>query len=322
MEIVRVPAELGRSRPVMLAIGNFDGVHRGHQWLLGQLVAQAERAACESCVLVFRPHPRVLLQPRAPRQFLTTPQQQRDIFRRLGLDVLIEQPFDLAFASTEPHAFVAQLVSSLDLRQVWVGQDFQFGRNRAGNVDVLRELGRRFGFEVHAVERRVLEPTGEPISSSRIRGALTEGDVEEAGRLLGRPYELTGRVVRGDARGKTIGVPTANLQPDDDLLVPGSGVYYTEVPIAGILHAAATNVGVRPTVDGTRLSVETHVLDFDGDLYDQVLAVRFLARLRPEQKFGSLDELVAQIGRDLDEVRRRAREMERESWAVREPVAG
>lgn len=206
---------------------------------------------------------------------------------------------------------------------MWVGQDFQFGRNRAGNVDVLRELGGRFGFEVHAVERRVLESTGESISSSRIRGALSAGDVEEAGRLLGRPYELTGLVVHGDARGRTIGVPTANLQPDDDLLVPGRGVYYTEVPIAGSLRPAATNVGVRPTVGGTRVSVETHVLDFDGDLYDRGVAVRFLARLRPEQQFGGLEALVSQIGRDVDAVRRKAAEPKRESWAADwEPVRG
>lgn len=318
MKIVTEPGELGRGRPVMLAIGNFDGVHRGHQWLLGQLVEHAKRDGCDSCVLVFRPHPRAVLQPHAPRQFLTTPRQQREIFRRLGLDVLVEQPFDRAIASTEARDFVARLVSSLDLRQVWVGQDFQFGRNRAGDVDLLRELGPRFGFEVQAVERRVVETTGESISSSRIRGALAEGNVQEAGRLLGRPYELTGTVVHGDARGRAIGVPTANVQPDDDLVVPGRGVYYTQVSIAGSVHPAATNIGVRPTVGGTRVSVEAHVLDFDGDLYDRELAVRFMSRLRPEQHFGGIEALVAQIGRDVDEVRRSAREPDREPWAVRE----
>lgn len=303
MRIIKELGELREHGPISLAIGNFDGVHRGHQRLLLEMLAAARRAGQFAGVLTFRPHPRIVLQPDAPLQFLTTPPQQRALLADLGVDVLIEQPFTRALADTPAEEYIADVVRALDLRDIWVGDDFNFGKDRAGNVALLRDLGRQLGFAVHIVDRHADD--GPPASSTRIRAALRDGDVGEAARLLGRSYELFGTVIHGDQRGRQIGVPTANVQPEAHLAVPAHGVYACTADAGGVTWPAATNIGTRPTVDGSRVVVEAHLIGFDGDLYDQHIAIRFLSRIRDERRFERLDDLVTQIHADIDAVRKR-----------------
>jgi len=301
MRIVSQPTELGRDRPIVLAIGNFDGVHRGHQYVLSCLIDDARRHRAASGVLTFRPHPRVVLLPESPRSFITTANQQQRLLTECGIDVLIQQPFTKELAAMPAEGYVRSLVDSLCLRAVWVGDDFKFGHGRSGTVDVLRSLGDRLGFAVHALERQ--KYGAETMSSSRIRGAIEAGDVTMAEKLLGRLYELEGVVVAGDQRGRTIGVPTANLEPVADSCIPANGVYYCVAIVDGTAWPAATNVGVRPTVGGQRRTIEAHLLDFTGDLYGKRMALRFARRLRAEQTFDTLAGLVAQIHRDIAQTR-------------------
>jgi riboflavin kinase/FMN adenylyltransferase len=303
MQLVNGLRAVNLEKPLAMAIGNFDGVHRGHRVLLGRLIQGAKEVGCQSAVMTFRPHPRAVLTPDVPLVWLTNPDQQRELLADSGVDLLIEQPFNRELAQTSPEAFVHILVTGCRLLKVVVGDDFNFGKARAGNVALLRTLGTQFGFQVDVIDRR--QEGSSPISSSRIRRALEEGDVETAVELLGRPYELRGVVEPGDRRGRTIGFPTANVRSLDNLVTPGRGVYACSVALAGKPHPAATNIGLRPTIDGTRYTVEVFVLDFDGDLYGQTLHVQFLSRLREERKFDGLPALVAQIQRDVDAARDR-----------------
>ena len=287
--------------PCALVVGNFDGVHRGHQSVLNEAVATARARGLSPCVLTFDPHPAAIVGTGAP-PMLTTLERRAELMGELGVERLYVRPFDPAFASWEPDRFARDLVAgTLQARIVVVGQSFRFGARRAGDLALLQSLGSQLGFEV-SVHATASDARG-PFSSTRVREAIAAGDMAEAAEVLGRPHMLSGAVVHGDERGRTIGVPTANLDPVPEMLPP-DGVYAVRVDqveedgSVGPLAAGVTNIGLRPTVDGQRRTIETYVLGFAGDLYDTRLRLHVVARLREERKFPSLDELKLQIARD------------------------
>ncbi|MGH2535849.1 MAG: riboflavin biosynthesis protein RibF [Candidatus Promineifilaceae bacterium] len=288
-------------RPTYLAIGVFDGVHRGHQALLADMAAAARAAGARPAALTFFPHPSAVISGRSGRFYLCALEERIRLLGQTGVELVVNQPFDQALRQTSARDFVAQLRAALDLRQLW-GASFSLGYRREGDLAYLQALGPELGFEVRPYDRLV-EWAGRPVSSSRIRDALTAGELDEVAGCLGRPYHLRGRVVRGDGRGRTIGVPTANLKLWDELLLPANGVYATLAEVDGRRYPAATNIGHRPTVDGQSLSVEAHLLDFDADLYGRELELEFVRRLREERKFPGLDALVAQIRADIEATR-------------------
>ena len=290
-----------------LTIGAFDGVHLGHQGLIRPMVAEARQHGAPAVVLTFHPHPSVVLRGRPADFYLTLPEERAALFFELGVDVVITQTFDLKVANTSARDYVFQLHDKLELSQLWVGPDFALGHAREGTIPVLRRLGQEFGFSVHVIQP--LDKDGERISSSRIRQLISDGEVSQAHALLGRPYRLQGEVVRGDQRGRKIGIPTANLALEPGKLLPASGVYacraWTGSADSERPWAAAANIGVRPTFDGagTTQHVEAHLLDFEADLYGQVLRLDLLERLRGEQRFASIEALVTQIHADIDRTR-------------------
>ncbi len=301
MRLIHHFEEAQLSEDSVVTIGSFDGVHRGHQALIKRVRAAALNAQRASVVITFFPHPSVVLG-RAQPYYLTAPEEKLVQLNHTGVDLLIELPFTPETAQIRAADFVDQLLRHLHLRELWIGHDFALGHKREGNAEFLTKLGQARGFAVHAVDP--LTNDGEIISSSNIRTALREGDVAHAAKLLGRPFRLSGKVVPGDGRGKTIGIPTANLDVWQDHAIPANGVYACRAWVGHIPHRAAVNIGTRPTVtDETRRTVEAHLLDFDKDLYGLNLALDFFERLRGEQKFAGVPELVVQIRSDIETTR-------------------
>ncbi len=293
-----------RSAASAVAVGNFDGVHRGHQALVAAAVTRARAAGEAAVVLTFDPHPAAVLRPQAAPAALTTLAQKEELVAALDVDRLVVVPFDARLAALAPDAFATEVLQqAVGARHVVVGESFRFGRGRAGDPRTLEALGRTRGFGVEVVAP-VLE-AGRPISSSRVRDALAGGRVDEALRLLGRAYFVDGVVVRGDGRGRTLGIPTANLAPEPQIL-PARGVYAALCRLAeGSWRSAVVNVGERPTFGGGRVTLEAHLIGFDGELYNSRLRVAFHDRLRGEQRFASASALVAQIHADVEAARAR-----------------
>lgn len=298
--------------PTYLTLGNFDGMHRGHTALMDTLIQLAadQSPPAQTAMLTFDPHPLAVLRPQIEHKLLTSPAERLLPAAQQGIDFGIVQPFNREIAALSAQGFLALLQSHLGLTGLVVGPDFALGRNREGTLDRLRELGREMNYTVHVIEP--IDLHGRAVRSSVIREHLRQGEVDAAWELLGRPYHATGTVIEGDKRGRLLGTPTANLQLGDEKLWPVDGVYATRAWVLqqGRPHAywSVTNLGVRPTVDGTQRRFETHILDFpnanhDGDLYGQQLTVEFVARLRGEIRFSGLDELIAQIGRDIQSAR-------------------
>lgn len=285
------------STPTNLTIGNFDGVHLGHQALIRRLIADARAARRHAGLLTFHPHPAAVLRPEVNHQYLTTIDQRLAIFDGLGLDFAVVYPFTRATAATPARQFMAQLQAALNLVYLLVGPDFALGRNREGNVEALRAFGAVDGYTVQTIEPQILGE--DEVRSGRIRRDLAGGDVASAARQLGRPYQIEGQVVDGAHRGSTIGFPTANLDVPAERLLPANGVYATWSTVAGQRRASVTNIGVRPSFDNGLRTVEAHLLDFQGDLYGQLLTLEFVARLRSEMRFSGIDALRAQIARDV-----------------------
>jgi len=284
--------------PSVVTIGNFDGVHRGHQVLLRRTAALAQLHGVRAVAVTFDPHPAVLLRGDAAPPRLQTLEDRVDALVAAGLDAVLILPFTRELASSTPADFVAEvLAGSLAAVRVVVGTNFRFGAKAAGDIVSLVELGEEYGFAPEAVT--LLELHGRRISSSAIREHLQDGDLPWATAALGRPYALAGTVVAGDGRGRGIGFPTANLAIAPELMIPAAGVYAGHAWLDGAWVPAVTNVGLRPTFDGTTPTVEVHLLDVDEDLYGSTLRFRFLHRLRPEQRFDGVDALVAQIRSDV-----------------------
>ncbi len=285
------------ARGTVLTLGVFDGLHLGHQRIMETVVERARATDSVPTVITFDPHPRAVLHPENAPPLLQTLDQRLANFEVLGVEQAIVIRFDKEFASTDAESFLSNIVHErLQAREVYLGKGFAFGKNRGGNIELLREMSRRLGFYADEVEEVRLR--GQRISSSKIRQLLADGKVNLARRMLGRPYGVEGQIIHGFKRGRTIGFPTANLKPRNRV-VPKFGVYATATLIEGRWRRSITNVGVRPTFDGDPApSIESYIFDFDGDLYGDVLRVRFLHRIRDERKFGGIDELKAQIERD------------------------
>ncbi len=300
MQFASSLSELNLASPTVVTIGAFDGVHRGHQALIGGLVARAHATGRAAVVITFAPHPSVFLRGRRPSFYLTTPDEKAQMLAALGVDVLVTHRFDAAFAAITAAEYVEQLITHARLAELWCGADFALGHNREGHVAYLRAAGERLGFTVHV--QTPIQVDGEIISSTRIRQCLRDGAVEQAAKLLGRPFRLSGQVVKGAGRGHAIGIPTANLDVSEEHAIPAVGVYACRAATAQASHVpAVTNVGYRPTFNSTepKLTVETHLLDFAGDLYGSTVSLDFVARLRPEVKFSGVPALVAQIQNDI-----------------------
>lgn len=291
------------SKETLVVVGNFDGVHRGHQAVLAFAVSLAESSGLAPVLFTFEPHPRVVLTGAVP-EILTTLDEKIALIGRAFPEVVVRAiPFTRELSRLSPRAFAEQiLVQELSARGVLVGENFRFGAGRAGDFETLQALGAELGFQAQAVP--LFGDELGPYSSTRVREALRRADVAEANDLLGRPFAISGRVVRGDGRGAALGVRTANLAEIVHLL-PADGVYAVRVVLpSGERAQGVLNLGPRPTFERPR-SVEVHLLDFEGDLYDQMVQVEFVAHLRAQQKFSSKDELVAQIHQDIAVARAR-----------------
>ncbi len=290
-------------RGAWVTIGVFDGVHRGHQALLRDFVAEAHAHAAPAVVVTFYPHPAEVLSNRRAPFYLTSPEEKARLIAALGVDVLLTHPFDEEVARQPAQVFMQALKAHLGLRRLWVGYDFALGRGREGDIPTLRRLGETLGYTVHVVEAYRLD--GEVVSSTRVRQALAAGQVRQAARLLGRLYDLPGQVVPGEGRGRRLGFPTANLATWPKRMVPASGVYACYADLAEGTFPAVVNIGVRPTFEQGEAvpRIEAHLLDFSGDLYGRRLTLRFVARLRAERRFPSAEALAAQIARDVAQAR-------------------
>lgn len=284
-------------RGTVLTLGVFDGLHLGHQRIMQTVVERAKANELVPTAITFDPHPRAVLHPENAPPLLQTLDQRLANFEFLGIKQAIVIPFNKAFAETDAETFLHDIVyERLQAREVYLGRGFFFGKNRGGNIELLNEMSKKLGFfadEVAEVQLR-----GTRISSSKIRRLLADGKVNLARRMLGRPYGVEGQIIHGFERGRTIGFPTANLKPHNRV-IPKFGVYATAVLINDVWRKSITNVGVRPTFeDESAPSIESYIFDFDGDLYGDVLRVRFLHRIRNERKFNGINELKAQIERD------------------------
>ena len=286
------------ARPTVLTLGVFDGLHLGHQAIIRTVVERARAAEASATVLTFEPHPRAILHPESAPPLLQTFDQRIEALSVLGIDQTIVIHFDKAFARIRADDFLRAVVAErLHAKEVYLGTGFAFGHNREGNINLLRSISRDLGFFADEVPEVRLR--GRRVSSSRIRELLQSGRVNLARRMLGRPYGVEGRVIRGAERGVKLGFPTANIQPHNRV-IPRGGVYVTAALLDKQWRRSVTNIGTRPTFDdGSETSVETNVLNWSGDLYGDVVRVRFLHRLRDEKKFGSIEELRSQIEYDV-----------------------
>ncbi|HEY8758792.1 MAG TPA: bifunctional riboflavin kinase/FAD synthetase [Candidatus Limnocylindria bacterium] len=284
-----------------LAVGVFDGVHLGHQALIRGLVGGAQAAGATPVAATFDPLPAQVLAQDPPQSTLADAPERAALLVHAGARAVIVFTFDKAFSQQSAEAFIKRVTSAGDVQRIVVGPDFQFGHGREGAVPALRTLGERYGFAVTVVEPIALG--GAVVSSTRIRQALREGDLDTAQALLGRPYSVTGTIVRGEQRGRSLGFPTINVAPPPDKLLPHDGIYATWVMLGDTRHRAASSLGVRPTFGGGPRKLEAYILDFSEEVYGQQATVAFVERLRDEIRFDSAEDLAKQIARDVQQTR-------------------
>ena len=307
MEVITDLGQCADRGATVVTIGAYDGVHLGHRAILGRVRALAEELGCASAVVTFDRHPATVVRPESAPKLLTDLEQKLELLACTGVDDCVVIRFDEARSRQSAEDFVQEVVvNCLGARAVVVGHDFHFGHGRGGDVGLLRRMGAELGFEVLDLSLVDDHMGGEPISSTRIRALLAAGEVEAASLLLGRPHEVRGSVGRGDARGHQLGYPTANVSVPPAVLLPADGIYagWYERP-GGEVHAAAISLGRRPTFypHAPASLLEAHLLDFDGELYGEPARVRFVSRLRGEERFDSGDELVAQMASDVEAAR-------------------
>ena len=298
----------GPGRDAAVTIGKFDGVHRGHQYLVQRLLALASQRGLATVVVTFNPHPITVLRPGTPVTYLCSLEERVDLLRGLGVDAVAMVSFTSQLAQLSARDFVSLLQEELRMRLLLVGPDFALGRNREGDVQRLQQLGQELGYRLEVVPM-LTEDDGK-VGSRAIRDALAQGDMEAVAELLGRPFALCGPVIKGAERGKELGFPTANIAIGLDLALPAFGVYVTRACLpAGTAHAcgsaypSVTNIGIRPTFGEERPTVETHILDFQGDIYGQEMRLEVLHRLRGEERFPSVDALIQAIQQDIQATR-------------------
>lgn len=284
-------------RPTVLTLGVFDGLHLGHQQIMRTVVERAREVGGHPTAITFDPHPRAVLHPETAPPLLQTLDQRLANFEVLGIEQVIVIPFDREFAAHPAEDFLHEIVHDrLHAKEVYLGKGFAFGKDRGGNIELLRKMSSGLGFFADEVPEVRLR--GQRISSSKIRELLATGHINLTRRMLGRPYGVEGVIIRGNRRGHTIGFPTANLKPHNRV-IPKYGVYATATLVEGTWRRSITNIGVRPTFENdAEPSIESYIFDFDGELYGDVLRVRFLHRIRDERKFNGIDELKAQIEKD------------------------
>lgn len=304
MQILRSIPELSRiPGPLFLAIGVFDGVHLGHQAVISTSAQHARSANGTPVVVTFDPHPEKILRPEKAPHLLTATPHKIALIRALGVRHLLIITFNTEFAAIEPEDFAQQLLQhSKPLREICVGHEWSFGKNRRGNLELLTQLGAKFDFNVVGIPP--VSVNGEIVSSTTIRRAVEAGDLRKAATMLGREYTILGTVVHGDDLGKKIGFPTANLSAHSEKFPP-NGVYFAEAKLDGVIYPGVVNLGYRPTVSSRKSdrTLEIHLLDFKGNIYSKDLELRFLRYLRPETKFENVDALVRQIERDVQQAR-------------------
>lgn len=286
-----------------VTVGVFDGVHLGHQFVLEKLVQGARAAGVPAVVVTFNPHPALVLGRRQSPLYLTTPDEKAALLEALGIDATITLRFDQQLASLSARAFMQMLKTHLGLKHLEVGHDFALGHGREGNVDMLTTLGKELGYSVGISS--AINNIDQRISSSHIRNALNDGDVRLAKHMLGRPYTISAEIVHGDGRGRSLGIPTANLDVWAEQIIPRAGVYACRAKVKTGTFSAVANIGTRPTFNTEPVAprVEAMLLDFDEDLYGQSLQLSFVDRLRNEQRFPSVDALLAQIHQDVQQAR-------------------
>ena len=304
MKQLKQPGELASGeRSVCLAIGMFDGVHLGHRQVLRQAVNDAIRHEGFSVAVTFDQHPANVVAPDRIPALLQSRAQRLRAIESTGIDAALIIQFDQMFSRKPGEAFIRELVDGFgSIKSICVGANFSFGHKRDGNVKSLQALGRTLDFRVHGLQAVAL--AGQAVSSTRIRTAVREGQLDDASQMLGRNFSIEGTVVKGDAKGREIGFPTANLDTDG-LVLPPNGVYAVHARLGQVIHRAVLNIGLRPTLarPESTLQVEAHLLDFEGDLYSKLLGIEFVERLRDEMPFGSIDELTTQISRDIERAR-------------------
>ncbi|MEP2026049.1 MAG: bifunctional riboflavin kinase/FAD synthetase [Reichenbachiella sp.] len=279
--------------------GTFDGVHFGHQKILKKIVKTARELNGKSVVLTFWPHPRFVLFPEEKTlKLLSTFEEKAQLLEEVGIDYLVKVEFTKAFSQLSSETFIQNmLVKKLKTKKLIIGYDHRFGKNRSGSFEYLKENSERFGFEVEEIPRQDIDDVG--VSSTKIRQALFHGSVDLAAEFLGRQYSLTGQVVKGKRIGTKLGFPTANVQVKEDFkLIPKDGAYIVQVKTGGKWHKAMLNIGIRPTVGGLHRVIETHIFDFNEQIYDQTIQINFVKYLREEKKFDSLEDLKAQLQKD------------------------
>lgn len=291
-----------RAENSVVTVGTFDGVHEGHRALMEALVKKAKERNARSVVVTFNPHPREILDHNSNKiRLLTTLQERGDILKELGVDVLLVIPFTRDFSLLSSEEFVRDIVyKEVGVSEFVIGYDHHFGKDRTGTIETIEKLGNELGFSSYVVSKKEMGDI--TISSTTIRKELREkGDVEQAAKLLGRNYILNGVVIHGDERGRTIGFPTANLKPEHpNKIVPKKGVYAVKARVGDKWFGGMMNIGVRPTFEGSSNTLEVHIFDFDQMIYGQTIQIRFIKRLRDEQKFKTVGELVAQLEKDKE----------------------
>ena len=285
-------------QPTVLTIGTFDGVHLGHQKIVERVVTTARQEGLLATVFTFFPHPRMVVQHDKGLKLIHTLEEKKQLLQQLGVDLLVVQPFNEAFAQLTAEEFVSTiLVQHLNVKKVIIGYDHRFGRNRTANIDDMRLFGEKYGFAVEEISVQEVDEVS--VSSTKIREALNKGDVNTAEHYLGTPYSLTGRVVHGLKLGRTLGYPTANIQVTEEYkLIPKDGVYAVYSYIDGRKVYGMMSIGKNPTIEGKGASIEVYFFDFDGNLYDQKLTIEFVQYLREEQKFATIDLLKKQLQDD------------------------
>jgi riboflavin kinase / FMN adenylyltransferase len=303
MKIYKGINEFVKIENAVVTSGTFDGVHLGHQKILKRLNEVAQQFGGESVVITFYPHPRsVVSTENQSVKLLSTFEEKAEFLQQNGVNHLLVIPFTREFSELKTEEFIQKiLVDKIGTKKLVIGYDHRFGKNREGGFDYLRANAQKYGFDVEEIPRQDVENIG--VSSSKIRKALAEGDVQTANHFLGRNYSLSGIVVKGKQLGRTIGFPTANVQTGEaDKLIPHKGVYAVKVKYNDEFFGGMLNIGFRPTVEGTFQTIEVNIFDFDKEIYGENITIEFIQKIRNEQKFNGLDELKAQIGRDKDEV--------------------